>query len=346
MQTSISKILGAVAVAASIAISGCDDKPNLYVYTWADYIDPDLISTFEKENGCNVKISTFDSNETMLAKLVAGNSGYDIIMPTEYFIPALLKADLIDVLDINKLPNACKSFDKMFASQYTFKHDLQYAFSCTGILWRRDKVPEGMEFTDWNDLFDKRLGGRVCMMNDIREIIGLALKMNGFSVNSTNEHEIEKAVATAREWKSRCAKMDNESYRSAIPAAEFYAAMSYNSDAIQLLAEDREHIGYIVPTNGTTSSVDVFCILKKSKSKDLAHKFIDMFYSLSNAVKNAEYNGVPMPIVGLYDALSDEYKSIPLMRVTEDLKSRCEDIQDVGEHLELYTKAWDKIKSK
>ena len=104
-------------------------------------------------------------------------------------------------------------------------------------------------------------------------------------------------------------------------------------------------IGYSVPTNGTTSSVDVFCVMKNSNSKDLAYKFIDMFYDLDNAVKNAEYNGAPMTVAGLYDALSDEYKAIPFMSVTDELKQKCEDIKEVGDKLDMYSKAWDSVLS-
>ena len=337
-------LLGLLAV-CFIAGCGGPSKPKLYVYTWADYIDPDLISKFEEANGCSVVIDTFDSNETMFAKLMAGASGYDIIMPTEYVLSWLINAGLLDKIDMEKLPAVKKNFDPKFTSEYALSYDVPYAFSCTGILWRRDKVPADLTFQDWNDMFDPRLKGRVCMMNDIREVLGLALKMKGYSANSTSQRELDEAVAVAREWKSKCAKMDNESYRTGIPSGEFYTAMSYNSDAIMLLAEDKDNIGYSVPTNGTTSSMDVFCILKSSASKDLAHKFIDMFYELDNAVKNAEFNGTPMPVLGLYDALSDEYKAIPFMQVTDELKAKCEDIKDVGDKLELYTKAWDRVKS-
>ena len=184
------------------------------------------------------------------------------------------------------------------------------------------------------------------MMNDIREVLGIALKMKGCSVNSTNANELAEAVEIAKVWKSKCTKMDNEMYRTGIPSGEMYVAMAYNSDAIQLISDGREDIlGYSVPTNGTTSSIDVFCIMKNSQSKDLACKFIDMFYDLTNAVKNAEYNGVPMPVRGLYDALSDDYKKIPMMKVSDELRLKCEDIKDVGDSLELYAKAWDKVKS-
>ena len=333
-----------VALCAGFLFFGCSEKPKLYVYTWADYIDPDLLQKFEKENGCKVVIDTFDSNEAMYAKLMAGGQGYDVLMPTEYMMRPLVDAGLVSKLDPEKLPNAVKNVDPKFKTQWTFGYDVPYAFSCIGVLWRKDKVPQGMEFKDWEELFDPSLGGRVCMMNDVREIVGLGLKMNGYSVNSTNDVEIAKAAETARRWKTRVSKMDNEAYRTGIPAGEFVAAMSYNSDAIMLLADDPDSLGYSVPTNGGPSSVDVLCVTANSSSKELAHKFIDMFYDLDNAVKNAEYNGTPMPVVGLYDALSDKYKAIPFMRVDEALRARCEDIIDVGPALEKYSKAWDAIK--
>ena len=332
------------ALCAGFLFFGCSEKPKLYVYTWADYIDPDLLQKFEKENGCKVVIDTFDSNEAMYAKLMAGGQGYDVLMPTEYMMRPLVDAGLVSKLDPEKLPNAVKNVDPKFKTQWTFGYDVPYAFSCIGVLWRKDKVPQGMEFKDWEELFDPSLGGRVCMMNDVREIVGLGLKMNGYSVNSTNDVEIAKAAETARRWKTRVSKMDNEAYRTGIPAGEFVAAMSYNSDAIMLLADDPDSLGYSVPTNGGPSSVDVLCVTANSSSKELAHKFIDMFYDLDNAVKNAEYNGTPMPVVGLYDALSDKYKAIPFMRVDEALRARCEDIIDVGPALEKYSKAWDAIK--
>ena len=338
------KFAAAAFCAASLLVGCADKKQKLYVYTWADYIDPELIQRFEKDNGCEVVIDTFDSNEAMYAKLMAGTTGYDVLMPTEYVIRPLVDAGLVGKLDPEKLPNARKNIDSKFMSEWTFKYDVPYAFSCIGIMWRKDKVPADMEFKDWEDLFSPKLGGRICIMNDVREILGLALRMNGFSVNSTNDAEIAKATETAVRWKKRTAKMDNEAYRTAVPAGEFVAAMSYNSDAIMLLAENRETIGYSVPTNGGPSSVDVMCITANSPSRDLAHRFIDMFYDLANAVKNAEYNGTPMPVAGLYDALSDDYKAIPFMKVDESLRARCEDILDIGPAIEKYSKAWDAVK--
>jgi spermidine/putrescine transport system substrate-binding protein len=178
----------------------------------------------------------------MLAKLMAGGTGYDVIMPTEYIMKALVDGDFIDKVDTNLLPNVVKNFDKKFASEWSLRYDVPYAFSCTGIIWKKDKVPSDLTFEDWNDLFDSRLNGHICIMNDIREVLGIALKMNGYSVNSTNDAELKKATELAKTWKNKCEKMDNEAYRTGIPAGEFYAAMAYNSDAIQLVVDEGDAV--------------------------------------------------------------------------------------------------------
>ena len=324
---------------------GCSPRNPLYVYTWADYIDPDLIHQFEEENNCQVIIDTFDSNETMLAKLLAGATGYDLITPSDYVMTNLLAASLIDRLDPEKLPLVKKNLDPKFSTDHALTYNVPYAFSCIGIMWRKDKVPSDLKFQDWNDMFDPRLNKRVCMMNDIREVIGIGLKMKGYSVNSTSKDEINEAVEVAKKWKGMCAKMDSEAYRTGIPSGEFTTAMAYNSDAVMLLVDDPKNIGYALPTNGIIASMDVFCIMKSAKHKDLAHKFIDMFYNPTNAAKNAQFNCAPMPVLGMFDALDEEYKTVPFMQITDEMRSKCEYIKDVGEALSLYSDAWDRIKS-
>lgn len=323
---------------------------KLYVYTWADYIDPDIVAEFEKRHSCEVVIDTFDSNESMYAKLKAGAIGYDIITPTEYIMPLLLgdnhNNNLLESMDMSRLPNVERNIDRDLTSKWSCEWNVPYCFSCTGILWRKDKIPEGLKFLDWRDLFDPRLKKSVCIMDDIRELLGIALKVNGHSVNSRSKDEIDKAGALAKEWRNRSRKMDNEAYRTGVPAGEFAAAMAYNSDAIMILAaEGGENFGYTIPTNGTISSMDVMCVMKTSRNKDLAFKFIDNLYDKTNAVRNSEYNCAPMPVKGLFESLPDKYKSLPLMKIDKAFKAQCEDIEDVGEDLEKYSSAWDKVKS-
>lgn len=324
---------------------GCRKKETLHIYTWSDYIDPEFIEKFEKENNCKVVIDTFDSNETMYAKLKAGAAGYDICFPTEYFIPMLKNENIIEELDLSKLPNVKNNIDMRFCKHDNLKYYIPYAFSCTGILYRKDKFPNIM-IRRWNDLFEMNKYARISMFDDIREVIGLALKSNGFSVNSINQNEIDIATKTAYNWKQTVVKMDNESYKNEIANGGIDFAMGYNSDAIQLMVEMGNEIGFVVPTvDGTTSSMDTITILKTSKKKDLAYKFINALYEKKNAVKNSEYICAPMPIQNLTNYLSDDFKNNEYMYISDELLKHCETIEDVGSNLMLYNKAWDKIKS-
>lgn len=325
-------------------ICGCKKQETLHIYTWSDYLDPDFIAKFEKENNCKVVIDTFDSNETMYAKLKAGATGYDICFPTEYFIPILKNENIIEKIDISKLPNVEKNIDKRFCKNDNLNYYIPYAFSCTGILYRKDKF-SNINIKTWDDMFAMKSITRISMFDDIREIIGLALKSNGFSVNSTKEDELLIASKTAYKWKQAVVKMDNEGYKNGIANGEIDFAMGYNADAIQLMMEMGDNIEFIVPPIGTTSSMDTITIFKSSTKKDLAYKFINALYERKTAVKNSEYICAPMPIQNLTEYLSDDYKKIKYMFITDELLKRCETIEDIGDTIEFYNKVWDIIKS-
>lgn len=338
------KLLSVLLIASLFC--GCSKKETLHIYTWSDYIDPNFIENFEKKNNCKIVIDTFDSNETMYAKLKAGAIGYDICFPTEYFITLLKNENLIDELDLLKLSNVKNNIDYRFCKHdNSLKYYVPYAFSYTGILYRKDKFPN-ITFQLWNEMFIMNSAARICMFDDIREVIGLALKECGYSVNSTNQNEIERATTIAHKWKKSVVKMDNEAYKNGIANGEIDFAMGYNADAIQLMVEMGDNIGFIVPTlTGTTSSMDTIVILKSSKKKDLAYNFINALYERETVIKNCEYICAPMPIQNLTNYLSDNFKNNEHMCVSDKLLKRCETIKDIGSNLEMYNKAWDKIKS-
>ena len=140
------KNLKSLAGAAAVCgiLTGCGPaKEELHVYTWSDYIAADVIKQFEEANNCKVVVDTFDSNEAMYAKLQAGSTGYDIIMPTSYQIPLMVKNKMIQALDHAKLPNVRKNFDKGYTSSTidpSFAYGVPYAVTYTGLAYRKDKV--------------------------------------------------------------------------------------------------------------------------------------------------------------------------------------------------------------
>ena len=130
------KSLAGVALALGV-LAGCSpSKPELHIYTWSDYIAKEVIAAFEQKNDCRVVVDTFDSNEAMFAKLKAGSTGYDIIMPSSYQIPLMSRNGMIRELDHAKLPNVRKNFDASYATcilDPSFKYSVPYAVTYTGL---------------------------------------------------------------------------------------------------------------------------------------------------------------------------------------------------------------------
>ena len=329
---------------------GCtENKQKLFVYTWSDYFDPELITKFESDNNCEVVIDTFDSNETALAKLLAGANSYDIITPTSYIIPTMVDNKIIKQLDHTKLQNIQKNFDKKYSNlliDKEFKYSVPYAFSITGLMYQKNVVPENFDMSKVSYLCitNSFWQNRVCILNDIREIIGISLLENGYLVNSTDQNEIIKATKTAIILKNSSKKMDNEMYKNGIASGEIFIGMAYNSDAIQVMSET-DTIGFTIPEK-TTCSFDEFSISINSKNEDLAYKFIDYFYEQEIAAKNVEYIYTTMPIKEIEKLISKDLPNRSLVLPSSEILSRCFLINAIDSNANaLYNKAWDEIKA-
>jgi spermidine/putrescine transport system substrate-binding protein len=339
-----------IACALSLFIGCTDSKRKLYVYNWADYIDPDLVAEFEKQNNCTVVIDQFDDNEAMLAKMLAGADGYDLIFPSSYIINMFKKNDLIQKIDLTKIPNVMKNIDRKYDKlmfDKTLNWSVPYAFSMTGICYRKDIVKcNNSNSNSWNILTDPSTRNRVCILNDVREIIGIGLKCNGYSCNSTNDIELAKALKTALKFKYVSNKADNLQYKSGMACGEFYVCMGYNSDVLQLREEMPElPIEFFIPKEGSVCCFDEMCISKSSKNVDLALKFIDFLYVAENAAKNAIYICAAVPNKEIWKHMTDKYTKDPMINVPNDILNRLEMIKDVEHELVKYKKIWDEFKS-
>ena len=330
------------------------DKPVLHVYNWSDYIDPELVHKFEAANNCSVVIDTFDDNETMLAKMLAGATGYDVIFPSSYIIPVLRRNGLIQSLDIEKLPNVKANFDDKFTSalhEDSMKYSVPYAFSVTGIAYRKDKFEELNKETiaepyGWDFLLKKWCENRISILQDIREMLGIGLKQYGFSNNSASEEELAKACDFALMLKNVSRRMDNAEYRVGLANTTFYAAIGYNCDVLQVQQENPETpIEFFVPSNGSNCCWDEMCITATSKHIDLAHKFIDFLYDGEIAAQNIDYVCTIQPNKAMWEFLDEEKKSNPLINIPQETLNRLELIKDVGDNIAIFNKWWDKFMS-
>ncbi|MBQ4200236.1 MAG: spermidine/putrescine ABC transporter substrate-binding protein [Kiritimatiellae bacterium] len=341
------KNLAGVALACGI-LAGCGPaKEELHVYTWSDYIAPDVIKQFEERNNCRVVVDTFDSNEAMYAKLQAGSTGYDIITPSSYQIPLMAKNGMIQKLDHAKLPNVRKNFDKNYATSIldpSFTYNVPYAVTYTGFAYRKDKVGNA-PVDSWKVFETAALKGRMSLLSDMRETIGGGLKSLGYSLNSTKPEEIDKAADVVIGWKKNIAKFDNEQYKTAVASGEWFVCLGYSSDSIQVMLDD-DNVGFALPKEGFTIAFDEMVIAAGAKKVDLAHKFIDFCYEPDVAAANMTEVGAPMPVAPAFPKLDEKLRKLVVLDA-ETLK-RGEVLRDFDDQpavRELYIKAWDRIKA-
>lgn len=326
----------------------------LHVYTWSDYISPDVLASFEKALNCKVKIDTFDSNETMYAKLKAGGAGYDIIMPSSYLVSLMAKEGLITKFDHARIPNVRKNFDKNFSSQIldpTFLYNVPYAVTYTGFMYIKNKVPAGVDINSWKALENSAFNGKVTLLDDLREVIGAGLMACGYSINSRNPAEIDAAVEMVLKWKKNVRKFDSESYKTEVASSATWLGLGYSTDATQVIigeeeGDARDDIGFALPKEGYTIAFDEMVLSSKSKNVDLAYAFINYLYNGDVAKVNMEYIMGPMPVKPGIDALDEGYRSQIVL--SEEIITKGQPLMPVDDDpavMELYNKAWDKIKA-
>lgn len=339
-------VRAALVTLAIVASLGCAKRetPVLHVYTWADYIKPEVVQRFERENRCRVVIDTYDSNEAMYAKLKAGATGYDLLTPSSYQVQVLEKQGMLQPLDHSRLPNLV-NVDREYlaiAIDSGMVHSVPYMLTNTGVGYLRSKVGE-LEPT-WA-VFDRSdLKGRMTMLNDMRETIGAALKSLGYSLNSTDSLQLEQAKDVVLRWKRNLAKFENEQYKGGLASGEFVVVHGYNGDLMQARAENPD-IAFLAPREGLSLSCDDLVIPKDAKQVELAHRFIDFLHDPEVAAENSVAIQYLCPNSASYDRLPADFMNDPALRLAPEVRARSEVIRDLGADLVKYTRIWDVIKA-
>lgn len=330
---------------ALVLAAGCGPaRPTLHVYTWADYIKPELVARFEREQHCRVVIDTFDSNEAMYAKLKAGAAGYDIAIPTGYMVTLMNAQGMLRPIDARQVPNLAHLDPRFLAltEDRGCEHSVPYMVSSSGIAYLKSRVP-GFE-PSWG-MFDRtNLAGRVTMLNDMREVIGAALKYLGYSINSVDDKELAAARDVALRWKRNLAKYENEQYKNGIASGEFLMVHGYNSDIRQVMEENAD-VAYATPREGFVLCCDELVILKDARQPGLAHRFINFLHDPHVAAENTSFVFCLCPNKGSYAFLSDELRNDPTVVPPDEALSRAELIRDLGADNAKYVAIWDQIRA-
>lgn len=336
----------ATLAAALGLLAGCSggQTPELHVYTWADYVKPEIVQRFEKERGCRVIIDTFDANETMYAKLKAGAGGYDVITPSSYMVAVMHGEGMLRPIDHTLVPNL-QHVDPEYlaiAVDRQMHHSVPYMLTNTGVAYLASRTGE-IE-PSWN-VFDREdLAGRMTMLNDVRETIGAALKSLGYSLNTTDDAQLAEARDVVVRWKRNLAKFENEQYKTGVASGEFVLVHGYSGDILQVQG-DNPDVQFFAPREGTSVSCDDLVIPKDAKQVELAHAFINFLHDPQVAAENSEFISYLSPNSASYALLPEDMRTNPAVFLPAEIRAKSEVILDLGADNAKYTRIWDEIKA-
>jgi spermidine/putrescine transport system substrate-binding protein len=255
---------------------------NLNIYIWGNQIPREVFQQFEKKTGIHVNVATFDSNETMYAKIKATKGqGYDVIMPSSYFVQRLKQQDLLLPLDHNQIPNL-QELDPFFLKQYydpNAQYSLPLIWGATGIFYNSKHVK--YHPTQWQDLWQSRFKGQLLLLDDAREVFSMALLSLGYSPNDENIDHIKAAYQHLLKLVPNIKLFANDGIQATIADEDAWLGMSWNGDVLKAM-QDNPDLKFILPKEGYVIWIDCLAIPKASKNIINAHKLLN--YLLSAAV--------------------------------------------------------------
>lgn len=345
----VSLIVGSLAVLAA-ACGGKEQKlaKEIHVYNWSEYIDPQVYKDFEAEFGVHVVEDTFANNEELLAKLQAGATGYDVIVPSDYMVSIMIQEKILAELDHKNIPNITNIDSKFADPPYDrgLRHCVPYLWGTTGIGYNNEAFDEPPD--SWAYLFDPNMAsqyaGRFTMLNDPRETIGAALKYLGYSLNSTSEEELTKARDLLIQQKQWVYAYDAEQYEDLLSADETVLAHGWSGDFFMVSAED-ERIWYAIPKEGATIWADNLCIPKTAPNKYTAEVFINYLLRPEVAAANSNYTWYASPNAAAKELIEAEILEEPAIYPPQEVMERLEWLEDVGDATPLYERMWTEVKA-
>ena len=329
-------------LAFAVSCTGAGSGEKVYVYNWGDYIETDIIAEFEEETGIKVIYETYDTNESMYAKLKPGNSSYDVAFPSDYMIEKMIKEDMLAKIDMNNIPNY-KNIDGRFKGldyDKNNEYSVAYMWGTVGILYNTEMVDDDVD--SWDILWDEKYAGQIYMYDSQRDTFAAALKKLGYSVNTRSIDELTRAKEELIRQKPLVQAYIGDQVKDKMIGREGALAIVYSGDAM-FCKEENDELEYAIPREGSNLWYDGAVIPKNAKNKANAEKFIDYLCRPDVAAKNTEYIGYSTANSAALALLDDEMVSDPVYWPDDELLVNCEVFYDLGDFIAEYDRAWTEI---
>jgi putrescine transport system substrate-binding protein len=302
--------LAVVAMVTAAIMPGvplAERERTVNVYNWNDYIAPGIVEDFTRETGIKVRYDTFDSNDTLEAKLLAGKAGYDVVVPTAYFLERQIKAGVFQKMDKAKLPNLANLWPEI--AQHLAKFDpgnqyaVNYMWGTTGIGYNVKKMRQALgaerKVDSWDIIFQPENLAKfkdcgINMLDSVDDMLSAALHYLGLDPNSSNEADLQKAADLMTKIRPLVRKFHTSSYIDAIASGEMCLAVGFSGDFKQAQkraaeAKNAIEVAYVIPKEGAMLWFDNLAIPKDAPNTAEAYAFIDYLQKPEVAAKNTNF---------------------------------------------------------
>lgn len=347
--------LGLCICMTAALLSGCGSAnkyPNgkVYVYNWGEYIDPETLDMFEKETGIQVIYDEFDTNETMYPKVEAGASNYDVVCPSDYMIQKMIDNDLLQELNWDNIPNAKANIGAQYYEQSEAfdpgnRYAVPYCWGTVGILYNKTMVDEPV--TSWSILWDEKYADSILMQDSVRDLFMVGLKSLGYSMNSTDEKELNEAKDLLIQQKPLVQAYVIDQVRDKMIGNEAALGVIYSGEAIFTQRENPD-LEYVIPKEGTNVWIDGWVIPKNAENVENAEKFIDFMCRGDIALLNFDYITYSTPNTAAQALIKDD--DIRNSKIAFPDLSQYDGLETfsyLGDDADaLYNDLWKEIKSK
>ncbi len=368
MKHAVRPLLAAMSAVTLLAACGGNNEEAaeskvLNVYNWSDYIDESVLADFQKETGIKVTYDVFDSNEVLETKLLAGSTGYDIVVPSANFLERQIKAGIFQPLDKSKLPNLANMDPALMAKVARHDpdnaHSVNYLWGTTGIGFNQTKIAERMPDAPTDSLamfYDPAVVSKfkdcgVAVLDSPTEILGTVLIYLGKDPNSESPEDLAAAEKVLMSVRPFVKYVHSSKFIDDLANGEICLTMAWSGDVFQ--ARDRAaesgngiKIDFKIPREGTTMFFDMLAIPKDAKNVDNAHAFINYLMRPEVAAKNTNYVNYASFNLPAQQMVNPEILGNPAIYPTDEVKSRLQvDLAESDAFTQLLTATWTRFKA-
>lgn len=328
---------------------GCSNKQNtqeINFYNYGENIDDETVKEFEQKYNIKVNIETFDDMEAMYSKIKSGAGKYDVVLVSDALMPRMIDQKLIQEINKDNIPNISQMDEEYLDLEIDpgNKYSVPYMFGTVGLIYNKDVVKE--EVNSWDILWNEKYKDRIFMFDTYRDTIGVALKKLGYSLNSTNQKEIDEAKELLLEQRKLVKPLygvDNGT--TMIPAGETDINMIWSGEGLNL-QDEYPNLVYVVPEEGANFWIDSLCIPKNAKNVEGAEKFINFVSDKKSALRIADEIGYTTPNKEARQEQPENVRNNPNAYMPTEIMNRCEIYKDFPLDVKkMYDKAWIAIKS-